>query len=282
MTRLWQVRDRTLGGGALPILVGIVNVTPDSFFDGGAHPDAASAIAHGLRLRDKGADQLDVGGESTRPGAAIVPVDEELRRVVPVIEALSAQGCAVAVDTHHPEVAAAALEAGAGAINDIEGLRDPCMIELCRQYGAGACAMHMRGTPKDMQSAPAYHDVVEEVEQFLSEALSRWRAAGLPEAAFAPDPGIGFGKTAVHNHALVAATRRLRGAFPDSPWYLGMSRKSFIAGTPGVPAGSDRLAGSLGAAVTAFLSGADILRVHDVAATREALLVAAACRGDVA
>jgi dihydropteroate synthase len=232
-----------------------------------------------LRLVAEGADQLDVGGESTRPGAAAVPIDEELRRVVPVIEALSAQGCAVAVDTRHPEVAAAALKAGAGAVNDIEGLRDPRMIELCARHGAGACAMHMRGAPKDMQSAPAYRDVVEEVEQFLSEALARWRAAGLPDAAFAPDPGIGFGKTAAHNHALIAATARFRKRLPGCPWYLGMSRKSFIAGTAGVPEGSDRLAGSLGAAVTAFLSGADILRVHDVAATREALLVAAACRG---
>ncbi len=276
--RTWQVRDRILGGHELPIIAGIVNVTPDSFFDGGQHADTDAAIAHGLKLHAEGADQLDVGGESTRFGAATVPLDEELRRVIPVIRALANEGCAVAVDTRHPEVAEAALEAGAGAINDIEGLRDPRMIGLCARYQAGAGALHMRGTPRDMQKRTDYGNVLTEVGQFLSEALERWLAAGLPAGAFAPDPGIGYGKTVEHSQTLVAATADFRRKFPECPWYLGMSRKSFIGGTAGVAPGSDRLAGSLGAAVTAFLAGCDILRVHDVAATREALLLAAACR----
>jgi len=279
MSRIWKVRDRTLGGGDLPILCGIVNATPDSFFDGGRHATTEAAVSHGLKLWEEGADQLDVGGESTRPGSSEVSISQELERVVPVIAALAACGCAVAVDTRHPEVARQALAAGAGAVNDITGLVQPPMIALCREFSAGACAMHMQGTPRTMQAAPIYTDVVAEVGQFLSEASERWQEAGLPPEALALDPGIGFGKSAGHNHRLIAATAGFRARFPRHPWYLGMSRKSFIAGTEGIPEGSDRLAGSLAAAVAASLSGCDVLRVHDVAATREALLIALACRG---
>jgi dihydropteroate synthase len=278
MTRRWQVRGQALGGNPLPMLVGIVNVTPDSFFDAGRYAVAEQAIAHGLQLWREGADQLDIGGESTRPGAREVDLEEELRRVVPVVAALVREGCQVAVDTRHVAVARAALEAGASAVNDIEGLRDPAMIALCRDFGAGACAMHMQGVPGTMQHAPAYADVTGEVGQFLSNALDRWLEAGLSPSALALDPGIGFGKTRDHNLALLRATSRLRARFPHCPWYLGLSRKSFIAGTPGVGAGSDRLAGSLGAALACASAGADILRVHDVAATREALLVHQACQ----
>ncbi|MEN9355575.1 MAG: dihydropteroate synthase [Fibrobacterota bacterium] len=263
------------------MLVGIVNVTPDSFFDGGRHASTAQAIAHGLRLWEEGAHQLDVGGESTRPGALPVSLAQELERVVPVVQALTLEGCCIAVDTRHIAVARACLEVGAHAVNDIEGLRNPAMIALCKEFQAGACAMHMQGTPQDMQQAPVYTDVEAEVGQFLSNILDRWVAAGLSPQALALDPGIGFGKSVDHNYRLLKATARLRRRFPLCPWYLGLSRKSFVGRTPGVSPGSDRLAGSLAAALAAASAGADILRVHDVAATREALLVHQACQEEL-
>lgn len=214
---------------------------------------------------------IDVGGESTRPGAAPVGSGEELRRVVPVIEALVSRGVVVSVDTRDPATAQAALEAGAHAVNDIDGLRDPRMIALCAIHGAGACAMHMRGAPPTMQCAPRYVDVVDEVGRFLESVALRWEDAGLPSDALALDPGIGFGKALEHNQALLRATAGLRMRFAPRPWYLGISRKSFIARTPGVREDSDRLAGSLGAALAVAHQGADILRVHDVATTLEAL-----------
>lgn len=224
-----------------------------------------------MRLWNDGADLVDVGGESTRPGASPVAPDEELRRVVPVVEELASRGVVVSVDTRDPSTARAALEAGAHALNDIDGLRDQRMIELCAHHGAGACAMHMRGAPASMQIAPEYDDVIEEVARFLEDAALRWEDAGLPADALALDPGIGFGKTLDHNQRLLRATSDLRMRFAPRPWYLGLSRKSFIAQTPGVREGSDRLAGSLGAALAVALHGADILRVHDVATTLEAL-----------
>lgn len=270
----WKVRGQILtprDGARRPLIAGILNATPDSFFDGGAHDDLERAVSHGHRLWEEGADMIDVGGESTRPGCAPVSPSEEIRRVVPVVASLCRSGLIVSVDTRRPEVAQAALEAGAHAINDIEGLRAPKMIELCRAHGAGACAMHMRGSPATMQTAPDYRDVAEEVALFLEQAALRWEDAGLPAEAIALDPGIGFGKTLAHNQALLRATESLRMRFAPRPWYLGLSRKSFIARTPGVREGSDRLAGSLGAALAVAQFGADILRVHDVAATLEAL-----------
>lgn len=277
MPRPWWTGSPLAGRDGLPLLVGIVNVTPDSFFDGGRHDTFETAVAHGLRLVEEGADQLDVGGESTRPGSASVPVEEELRRTVPVIRELVRQGCRVAIDTRHVPVARAALEAGATALNDIEGLRDPAMIVLCREFQVGACAMHMQGAPQTMQEDPQYTDPIDEVGTFLDAACRRWEEAGLPMNGLALDPGIGFGKSLAHNLALLRATATFRKRFPQSPWYLGLSRKSFIPRVPGVREGTDRLAGSLGAALACVSQGADILRVHDVAATREALLLQQAC-----
>jgi dihydropteroate synthase len=247
-----------------------VNVTPDSFFDGGRHSTLATALDHGRKLLAEGADILDVGGESTRPGAVPVEADEEIRRTRSVIGNLVAEGAIVTIDTRRPEVAEAALSVGAHGINDISGLRDPAMLQLCERFGAGACAMHLRGTPSDMQDTPEYRDVVSEVGQFLSDAADRWREAGLSPDALALDPGIGFGKRPEHNHALVAATRIFRERFPMHPWYLGLSRKSWIARLPGTHPGSDRLPGSLGGALAALRQGCDIVRVHDVSATLEA------------
>lgn len=269
--RPWRLRDRVLAPRAgFPLVVGIVNVTPDSFFDGGRHSTLDTALEHGRKLSSQGADMLDVGGESTRPGAMPVSVQEEIERTIPVVRELVRGGSVVSIDTRRPEVARAALEAGAHAVNDVSGLRDDRMLELCRKFGAGACAMHMRGDPRTMQDGLEYLDVVDEVGRFLSEASVRWTAAGLSADALALDPGIGFGKLPVHNHALVQATASFRDLFPDHPWYLGLSRKSWIAKLPGTLPDSDRLAGSLGGALAAIAQGCDILRVHDVAATREA------------
>lgn len=266
-------------GTSRPLVAGILNTTPDSFFDGGRHDSLELAVAHGMRLWDEGADIVDVGGESTRPGAPPVPEDDERRRTIPVIEALHAAGVAVSIDTRHPDTARAALEAGADAVNDIEGLRDPRMIELCAAFGAGACAVHMRGVPETMQADPDYGDVLEEVSAFLERVALRWEDVNLPADALALDPGIGFGKTLAHNQALLRSSELLRMHFAPRPWYLGVSRKSFIAHTPGVRPGSDRLAGSLGVALAVADCGADILRVHDVAATLEALTLFRSIRG---
>ena len=280
MFRPWRLRGCVLEPRPdRPLVVGILNTTPDSFFDGGRHHGLDAAIAQGRRLLADGADLLDVGGESTRPGAAPVAVGEEIARTEPVVRALVAEGAVVSIDTRRPEVARAALEAGAHAVNDVEGLRDGVMLDLCRTWGAGACAMHMRGDPRTMQDLPEYADVVAEVGQFLSEVAARWKAAGLAPEALALDPGVGFGKAPAHNHALVAATASFRARFPGHPWYLGLSRKSWIARLPGTRPDSDRLAGSLGGALAAASLGCDLLRVHDVAATREAWTAFATLRG---
>lgn len=274
MATPWRIRGRILtprDGTSRPLVVGILNATPDSFFDGGRHAAPDAAIAHGLSLWSEGADMIDVGGESTRPGSASVGPAEEIARVLPVIGTLVDRGVIVSIDTRHLETAKAALEAGAHAVNDVEGLSDPGMISLCRESGAGACAMHMRGTPSTMQDRPDYQDVVEDVAAMLEGVALRWEDAGLPAEALALDPGIGFGKTLAHNQALLRATETLRLRFAPRPWYLGLSRKAFIGRTPLVREGSDRLAGSLGAALAVAHLGCDILRVHDVAATLEAL-----------
>jgi len=282
MVRPWRLRDRVLVPRAgFPLVVGIVNVTPDSFFDGGRHSTLETALEHGRKLSRQGADMLDVGGESTRPGAEPVGVQEEIERTVPVVRAFVREGVVVSIDTRRPEVARAALEAGAHAVNDVSGMSDDRMLELCRTHGAGACAMHMRGDPRTMQELPEYSDVIGEVGEFLSDAAARWRYAGLPDEALALDPGIGFGKLPGHNHALVSATPAFRERFPGHPWYLGLSRKSWIAKLPGVAADSDRLAGSLGGALAAAQLGCDILRVHDVAAMREAWAAFQALRGSI-
>ncbi|HNY30892.1 MAG TPA: dihydropteroate synthase [Fibrobacteria bacterium] len=300
MGRIWRVRGASLGGGNLPLLVGIVNATPDSFFDGGKHATADEAYAHGMKLVEEGADLLDVGGESTRLGSEPVDPSEERRRVEPVIRSLARRGARVCIDTRTTSVAEAALDAGACAVNDVSGLADPAMLELCRAHGAGACAMHMRANPSlpqvrqvawipacamHMRANPSLsevessqEDLEREIERLFEDISRRWVRSGLDPQGLALDPGVGFGKTAEENQRLVGATARFRRRFPAYPWYLGLSRKSWIR--PLAPEGSDRLAGSLGGALAAFQAGCDILRVHDVARTREAILAFQACRED--
>jgi dihydropteroate synthase len=259
-------------------IMGIVNVTPDSFSDGGLFLDAAPAIEHGERLIAEGADVLDVGGESTRPGAAAVPAEEELRRVLPVLEGLAGAGAALSIDTSKATVAAAAVEAGATIVNDVTALSDPELGPLCAERGVELVLMHMQGTPRTMQENPVYDDVVEDVKAFLSERVERAVADGVEEDRIWIDPGIGFGKTVEHNLELI---RRL-GELGElgRPILLGASRKRFIGAITGREVG-ERLGGSIAAGVLALLNGADGLRVHDVAATRDAVAIAEAVAGRV-
>ena len=254
-----------------PLVMGIVNVTPDSFSDGGHFARWDKAVAHGLELVAEGADVLDVGGESTRPGAEPVPVQEELDRVLPVIRALAGEtDVSLSVDTRKPEVAAAALEAGAQLVNDVGGLRAEDMATTVARHGAGVCVMHMQGEPGTMQDAPRYEDVVEEVRTFLDERVHRALDAGIDPTRIWIDPGIGFGKKLVHNLALLAGLDRL--ASLGYPVLVGASRKRFIGDISGDPV-DERLGGSLAAIAPALRLPRSIVRVHDVAATRQFLLV---------
>lgn len=255
-----------------PALVGIVNVTPDSFSDGGQLAAVDDAVESGLRLSREGALLVDVGGESTRPGAAEVPAAEELRRVLPVVEALSSEGVLVSIDSRKPVVAEAALAAGARVVNDVGGLRDPDMLTLCAAAGAPVILMHMQGEPATMQLDPHYDDVVSEVSSYLAEVADRALAGGVPDVVI--DPGIGFGKTVAHNLALLAATDVL--AAGHRPVLIGASRKGFIDRIAGVPRPTHRLGGSLAVHLHAAHLGAALLRVHDVEQHRQALEVAAA------
>ena len=260
-----------------PKLMGIVNVTPDSFSDGGLYLDPEAAIAHGEQLVEDGAEILDVGGESTRPGAEPVGVEEELRRVVPVIEGLSGAGARISVDTSKAAVAAAALDAGAEIVNDVTALRgDPGMAPLCAERAATVVLMHMLGEPRTMQEDPRYDDVVAEVKSFLAARLEAAAVAGIAEERVWLDPGIGFGKTAAHNLELLRRLGELRGL--GRPLVVGTSRKSFIGRVDGSPA-DRRLGGTVASSVLAAAEGADVLRVHDVAEMRQALTVAAAVLG---
>ncbi|MBX3140082.1 MAG: dihydropteroate synthase [Trueperaceae bacterium] len=253
-------------------LMGIVNVTPDSFSDAGETFAAEAAVAAGLRLREEGALILDVGGESTRPGALPVSPEEEARRVLPVVAELVAAGAVVSIDTRKAEVAAAALAAGAAIVNDVGGLRDPAMLAVCAAAGAPVVIMHMQGEPRTMQAAPAYADVVAEVEELLLRRARLAEAAGLPGVVL--DPGIGFGKDLGHNLALLRATPRLAGL--GHPLMVGASRKAFIGRLAGGVGPGSRLPGTLAAHLAAAAGGAALLRVHDVAAHAQALAVAAA------
>jgi dihydropteroate synthase len=258
-------------------LMGVVNVTPDSFSDGGLYLDPERAIAHGEELARAGAAILDVGGESTRPGAEEVGVEEELRRVRPVIEALAAGGAEISVDTSKRAVAAAALDAGAAIVNDVTALRgDPEMATLCAERGATVILMHMAGNPRTMQRNPVYDDVVEEVRAFLSARVEAAVEAGIAEERIWLDPGIGFGKAAEHNLELLRRLSEL--AELGRPLVVGASRKSFIGRLDGSGAG-ERLGGSIASSVLAAAEGADVLRVHDVAEMAEAMKVAAAILG---
>ncbi|HVB84251.1 MAG TPA: dihydropteroate synthase [Rhodanobacteraceae bacterium] len=255
-----------------PRIAGIVNVTPDSFSDGGEHADAASAIAHGLRLAEEGADLLDIGGESTRPGAQPVSIEDELRRVIPVIEALAAR-CAlpIAIDTSKPEVMRAAVAAGAGLINDVCALRRPGALEAAAELGVPVCLVHMQGEPGSMQTDPRYDDVVGEVHRFLADRVFACELAGMPRGRVLVDPGFGFGKTLAHNLALLGALERFRGL--GSGLLVGLSRKAMIGTLTGRDDPRARAVGSAAAALVAAQRGADIVRVHDVTATRDALRV---------
>jgi dihydropteroate synthase len=274
---LLEMRARRLEGPG-PFLMGIVNVTPDSFSDGGLHLRPADAIARGLLLAAEGAELLDVGGESTRPGAARVPEAEQIERVVPVIAGLREKGLAlpISVDTTRAAVAREALAAGADLVNDVSGLSDdpelgPALAQAC----APVVLMHMRGTPADMASRARYDDVVAEVAAELREAMARARAAGIREERIVLDPGIGFAKTAAQSVAVLARVGELRAL--GRPLLVGPSRKSFIGATTGAAVG-DRLPGTLAAVTACVLAGVEILRVHDVAPARQAALVAAALR----
>ena len=255
-------------------MMGVVNVTPDSFSDGGRFLDAQAAIEHGRSLLDDGADILDVGGESTRPGAEPVAEEEELRRVVPVVERLAQAGARVSIDTTKLEVARTALQAGARLVNDVSAFRhDPEMAALVAASGAQCCLMHMLGEPRTMQSDPRYGDVVSEVRAFLEERLSHAVAEGVPEERVLLDPGIGFGKTVEHNLKLL---RRLDEIVAiGRPVVVGASRKSFLGRLTGRDA-DERLPGTIAANVLAYERGAAIFRVHDVAEVRDALRVTAA------
>ena len=258
-------------------LMGVVNVTPDSFSDGGLYLDPAEAIAHGEELVAAGASILDVGGESTRPGAEEVSLEEELRRVEPVVAGLAGAGAAVSIDTSKAAVAAAALDAGAGIVNDVTALRgDPEMAALCAERGATVVLMHMLGTPRTMQDEPRYDDVVAAVRDFLAERVEGATAAGVAEERIWLDPGIGFGKTAAHNLELLRRLGELREL--GLPLVVGTSRKSFIGRVDGSDAG-ERLGGTIASSVLAAAEGADVLRVHDVAEMSQAMAVAAAVLG---
>jgi len=253
-------------------VVGIVNVTPDSFSDGGAHADTASAVAHGVRLAEEGADMLDVGGESTRPGAADISVEEELARVIPVIEGLvAATRLPISVDTSKPEVMRAAVAAGAGMINDVYALRREGALDAAAELRVPVCLMHMLGEPRMMQDNPRYDDVVGEVHRFLTDRLFSCELAGIDKRRVLVDPGFGFGKTLEHNLALLRATARF--AELGAGVYAGLSRKSMIGELTGRKLPADRAAGSVAAGLVAVQRGAIMLRVHDVAATVDALAV---------
>jgi dihydropteroate synthase len=265
-------------------LMGVVNVTPDSFSDGGLYLDADAAIAHARELVDAGAANVDVGGESTRPGAEPVSADEELRRVLPVVEgiAASAAGAQISIDTSKASVARACIDAGATLVNDVSALRaDPEMAALVAESGAECCLMHMRGEPRTMQADPRYGDVVDDVRAFLEERMAYALDEGVREERIMLDPGIGFGKTLAHNLALLRRLDELTGI--GRPLVVGTSRKSFIgriladaAGQTEPVTAGERLGGTIATNVLAYERGASVFRVHDVAPVRDALTVAAA------
>jgi dihydropteroate synthase len=252
-----------------PRVMGILNVTPDSFYDGGRYQGTAAAVGRALAMQEEGAAILDIGGESTRPGAEPVPVEEELRRVVPVVEAVSRRvGIPVSVDTSKPQVMRAAVAAGAGLINDVLALQAPGALEAAAEAQVPVCLMHMRGAPRTMQRAPVYQDVAREVREFLLARVQACEDAGMGRQRLVLDPGIGFGKTVEHNLCLLARLDELSAT--GLPVLVGVSRKSLVGALLGQPA-QHRLYGSLALAVFAAVRGAVIIRAHDVRATVEAL-----------
>jgi dihydropteroate synthase len=259
-----------------PVVMGIVNVTPDSFSDGGRWLDPAHAVEHALQLIDQGAGIIDVGGESTRPGATAVSGDEELQRVLPVVDALAKRtAIPISVDTSRANVIRAVVDAGASLINDIRALREPGAFDAVAATHAGVCLMHMQGEPRTMQVAPTYSDVVKDVRQFLVERVAACEKAGIARERIAIDPGIGFGKSLEHNLALLANLDALTQL--NLPILIGISRKSLL-GTLTGRAMESRLYGGIAANTAAILAGASIIRVHDVAETVDAVKVACAIR----
>lgn len=268
----WAVRDRTFSTAGRTLIMGVVNVTPDSFSDGGRFGTPDRAVEHGRQLYADGADLVDVGGESSRPGAEPVPADEEMRRVVPVIAGLAAAGVPVSVDTAKPEVAAAALEAGALAVNDITALENPDMATLVAAAGCGVVLMHMQGTPQTMQDEPAYGDVVAEVRSYLLERATAAEASGVRREFICIDPGIGFGKAQRHNLHLLARLDELVAT--GYPVLVGTSRKSFLGRIVEEPDPTERDVATAATVAIAASRGAAMVRVHNVEMTRQAVLVA--------
>jgi dihydropteroate synthase len=277
--RTWQLRTRTIEFPRRPLLMGIVNVTPDSFSDGGKFLDHQAAVDHALRLLEEGADILDFGGESTRPYATPVSAEDELARVLPVIEAVHRQQpeAILSIDTSKAVVAEAAVAAGAEIINDVAALAsDLRLIDVAIKTGAGVCIMHMQGTPQTMQDNPFYNDVVEDIHTWLCQRRDVLLAAGVGRSCICLDPGIGFGKTHEHNLQLMANSWRLHEL--GCPLLVGHSRKGFIGKVLGDKE-ADRLFGTLGAALSLVRQGVQVIRVHDVRPLREAILLYEACGG---
>ena len=268
--RIWEFQGFRREAGGRPLFMGIVNVTPDSFSDGGRFLMADSAVQQAMQLVADGADILDIGGESTRPGAEPVTETEELRRVVPVIERLArATSVPISIDTSKSNVARQALKAGAKIVNDISGLRyDSQMIAVCQEADCGIVCMHMQGTPQTMQINPHYDDVVAEINSFFSERLQTMLAAGIPAERIALDPGVGFGKTPQHNVTILSSIRRFQEL--GRPVLIGHSRKRFLHKLLGKPV-DDRVFGTVGVSVALANQDVDIIRVHDVAANRDAI-----------
>lgn len=253
------------------LIMGVLNVTPDSFSDGGAYPNAEAAMDAGLRMFELGADIVDVGGESTRPGSRPISLDEELDRTLPVVRALVSRGVAVSIDTSKPEVARRAVDAGAVMVNDVTGFRSGEMISVVASSSVCACAMHMRGEPRTMQTEPHYEDVVGEVCEFLFGRADALLAAGVESHRLWIDPGIGFGKTLTHNLQLLRSLSVLAGR--GDQVMVGVSRKSFLGTLSGETRPAERVAGSIAAGLFAVTQGAKALRVHDVAQTVQARAV---------
>ncbi len=279
---LWKIAGETFELAPRGLIMGVLNVTPDSFFDGGKFFDEAAAVARGVRMLEEGAQIIDIGGESTRPGAESITEDVELKRVLPVIKRLraSAARALISIDTTKAAVARAALEAGASIINDITGGRgDAGMMPLAAEHGAAFIIMHMQGTPRTMQTKPHYHDVVAEVREFFRQQYARALDCGIAPMAIAFDPGIGFGKTQQHNFELLRSLEALR--VDDRPLVVGVSRKSFLGKVIGSGEMSDRLAPTVALSALLHERGADVLRVHDVKENVAALRVVEALRSPV-
>ncbi len=272
MKHRWTLKTRDLTPTGRPLLMGILNVTPDSFSDGGQFQLVENAVARALQMEADGADIIDIGGESTRPGAEPVMLEEELRRTIPVIRELATRvRTPISIDTTKAEVARQALEAGAEIVNDISGLTfDPEMLEVCRLHDAGICLMHIQGTPQTMQQNPTYVDVVQEVIDFLQQQVDRCLMAGILPERMCVDPGIGFGKTAEHNLQLLKSVSRLQRDL-QRPVLIGHSRKRFLSKILGRSV-DERESGTIGVSIALAEQGVDILRIHDVRSVRDAIV----------